>query len=52
MYAILNAERNRMLTSATGKGVWDNKEEAERVMNGEFMGGSHLEIVEVNRLSD
>lgn len=51
-YGILNVERNRMLTSASGRGIWRDKRTAEETMNNEFGGGSHLEVVEIIRTEE
>jgi len=51
-YGILNTDLNRMLTSASGNSIWEQKQDAEDAMNGEFGGGSHLELVNVVRYKD
>lgn len=51
-YGILNVERNRMLTSASGRSIWRDEYTARRIMNDEFGGGSHLEVVKVIRTED
>lgn len=48
-YGILNVERNRMLTSAGGRGIWEERHRAHATMEGEFGGGSHLEVVKIIR---
>lgn len=48
-YAILNEDRNRFLTSASGRGIWDTEERAEEVRDTEFGGGDHLKVVRVRR---
>jgi len=49
MYGILNVELDLMLTSASGNGVWPTEEEAREVLETEFGGESHLEVVKVLR---
>jgi hypothetical protein len=49
MYGVLNVERNRMLTSASGSSVWPTEEEAREVLETEFGGESHLEVVKILR---
>lgn len=48
-YAILNTDLNRFLTSASGRGIWDDRDVAERTKDMEFGGGEHLEVVKVER---
>lgn len=50
LYGILNLERNRMLTSASGRGTWEMEERAAEAMRTEFGGGDHLEVVEIRRI--
>ena len=48
-WGILNADLNRLLTSASGTGIWKQQHRAHATMQGEFGGGTHLEIVKIVR---
>lgn len=48
-YAILNTERNRFLTSTSGRGIWDSKHRAKHVLDREFGSEEHLTVVRVER---
>lgn len=49
-WGILNTSNNKMLTSYhEDRSVWDRRIDAGEIMQNEFGGGDHLEVVKVIR---
>jgi len=51
-YGVLNTDRDKLLESGSGKGIWGYRQGAKVARDNEFGGGEHLEVVEIHRVEE